>query len=142
MANLAKLTINRGKNMVNLSHSFTQIKSNLYYQNSQTDSKNAEPIADTWNHYFQSLQEAIAESNTAKEIIQKDYDRLQALAIAWEKEIQIALKNSREDRVRQALIYKQNCTARARELKTLIERHIIHITTLQIRLLYWQNQAT
>ncbi|MBD2681044.1 MULTISPECIES: PspA/IM30 family protein [Nostoc] len=128
--------------MVKISHSFTQIKSNLYYQNSRGDSKNTEPIADTWNHYLQSLHEAIAESNTAKEIIQKDYDRLQALAMAWEKEIQIALKNSCEDRVRQALAHKQNCTARARELKTLIERHVIHVTTLQIRLIYWRNQAT
>ncbi|WP_445634211.1 Heterocyst frequency control protein PatD [Nostoc sp. DSM 114161] len=128
--------------MVNISHSFTQIKSHLYSQNSQTESKNPEPLADTWNNYLQSLREAIAESKTAKEIIQKDYDRLQALAIAWEKEIQIALKNSREDRVRQAFAYKENCTARARELKTLIERHVIHVTTLQIRLLYWENQAT
>ncbi|RCJ15349.1 hypothetical protein A6S26_08530 [Nostoc sp. ATCC 43529] len=126
--------------MVRLSNSFTHIKPTLYSQNSQPDSKNAQPLADTWNHYLQSLHEAIAESNTAKEIIQKDYDRLQALAIAWEKEIQIALKNSREDRVRQALAYKQNCTARARELKNLIERYVIHTSILQTRLVYWENQ--
>ncbi|MFN6560457.1 MAG: PspA/IM30 family protein [Nostoc sp. ChiSLP01] len=128
--------------MIKTSHSFTQIKSHLYSQNSQADSKTAEPLADTWNNYLQSLREAIAESKTAKEVIQKDYDRLQALAMAWEKEIQIALKNSREDRVRQALAYKQNCIARARELKTLIERYVIHASILQTRLVYWENQAT
>ncbi|BAY77748.1 hypothetical protein NIES25_42160 [Nostoc linckia NIES-25] len=128
--------------MVKTSHSFTQIKSHLYSQNSQAESKNPELLADTWNNYLQSLREAIAESKTAKEIIQKDYDRLQDLAIAWEKEIQIALKNSREDRVRQAFAYKENCTARARELKTLIERYVIHASTLQTRLIYWENQAT
>jgi len=126
--------------MVELSHSFTQIKSGLYYQNSREHSKKAEPLADTWNYYLQSLHQAIAESNTAKEMIQKDYDRVQALAVAWEKEIQIALKNSCEDRIRQALACKQNYTARARELKTLVERHIIHLSILQTRLAYWQNQ--
>ncbi len=140
MANLAKITIDRGKNMVELTHSFTQIKSGLYYQNSRENSKKAEPLADTWNYYLQSLHQAIAESNTAKEMIQKDYDRVQALAVAWEKEIQIALKNSCEDRIRQALACKQNYTARARELKTLVERHIIHLSILQTRLAYWQNQ--
>ncbi|MFN6499203.1 MAG: PspA/IM30 family protein [Nostoc sp. DedQUE01] len=126
--------------MVELNHSFTQSKSAFSSPNSQPATKNTEALADTWNYYLQSLHEAIAESNTAKEIIQKDCDRLKALAIAWEKEIQIALKNSREDRVRQALAYKQNCTARARELKTLLERHVIHVSTLQTRLAYWQNQ--
>lgn len=140
MVNLNKLTINWGKNMVELNQLFTQIKSPSYPKTSQQDNKNSEPLADTWGNYLQSLQEAIAESNTAKEIIQKDYDRVQALAIAWEKEMQIALKNSCKERVRQALAYKQNCTARARELKTLVERHIIHVSTLETRLTYWQNQ--
>ncbi|MBC1237782.1 hypothetical protein [Nostoc sp. 2RC] len=126
--------------MVELSHSFTQIKSGLYYQNSRENSKKAEQLADTWNYYLQSLHQAIAESNTAKEMTQKDYDRVQALAVAWEKEIQIALKNSCEHRIRQALACKQNYTARARELKTLVERHIIHLSILQTRLAYWQNQ--
>lgn len=140
MANLAKITIDGGKNMVELSHSFTQIKSGLYYQNSRENSKKAEQLTDTWNYYLQSLHQAIAESNTAKEMTQKDYDRVQALAVAWEKEIQIALKNSCEDRIRQALACKQNYTARARELKTIVERHIIHLSILQTRLAYWQNQ--
>ncbi|MBW4676191.1 MAG: hypothetical protein KME52_19880 [Desmonostoc geniculatum HA4340-LM1] len=122
--------------MVELNHLFTQIQSPSYSENGQ----NAEPLADTWSDYIQTLHQAIAESNTAKQILQKDYDRVQALAIAWEKEIQIASKNSREDRVRQALAYKQNCTARARELKTLVERHVIHVNILQTRLAYWQNQ--
>ncbi|MBD2615280.1 MAG: hypothetical protein RMY62_007405 [Nostoc sp. ZfuVER08] len=126
--------------MVELSHSFTQIKSGLYYQNSRENSKKAEQLTDTWNYYLQSLHQAIAESNTAKEMTQKDYDRVQALAVAWEKEIQIALKNSCEDRIRQALACKQNYTARARELKTIVERHIIHLSILQTRLAYWQNQ--
>ncbi|MDF5710710.1 MAG: hypothetical protein PUP90_24335 [Nostoc sp. S4] len=126
--------------MVELNHLFTQVKLHSDPKNQQADDKNVEPLADTWNNYFQSLQEAIAESNTAKQIVQQDYDRLQALAIAWEKQIQIASRNSCEDKVRQALAYKQNCTARARELKTSLERHVIHISTLQTRLAYWQNQ--
>ncbi|WP_138498070.1 PspA/IM30 family protein [Nostoc sp. PA-18-2419] len=126
--------------MVELNHFFTQVKSHSYPQNQQPDDKNVKPLADTWNCYLQSLQEAIAESNTAKQIVEKDYDRLQALAIAWEKQIEIASINSSEDKVRQALVYKQNCTTRARELKTLLERHLIHISTLQTRLAYWQNQ--
>ncbi|MBD2413848.1 hypothetical protein FACHB389_29970 [Nostoc calcicola FACHB-389] len=122
--------------MVELNHLFTQIKSPSYSENDH----NAEPLADTWSHYLQTLHEAIAESDTAKQILQKDYARVQALAIAWEKEIQIASKNSREDRVRQALTYKQSCITKARELKTLVERHVIHVSILQTRLAYWQNQ--
>ncbi|MBD2517698.1 hypothetical protein H6G93_22505 [Nostoc sp. FACHB-973] len=136
VANLSQITINQGKNMVELNHFFTQIQSPSYSKNDQ----NAEPLADTWSDYIQTLHQAIAESNTTKQILQKDYNRVQALAIAWEKEVEIALKNSREDRVRQALVYKQNCTARAQELKTLVERHTIHVSILQTRLAYWQNQ--
>ncbi|MBN3883093.1 MAG: hypothetical protein V7K64_07180 [Nostoc sp.] len=126
--------------MVEANYLFTQFEPRSDLKTSQPDDKNAEALVDTWSHYLKTLHEAIAESNTAKQIAQKDYEKVQALAIAWEQKMQIALSNSSEDRVRQALAYKQIYTARARQLKTLVERHTIHINTLQTQLAFWENQ--
>jgi phage shock protein A len=128
------------KNMLEVNNFFNQIESSLYLKIAQPDNKNIETLADTWSHYLKTLREAIAESNTAKQIAQKDYKQAQALAIAWEQQMQIALSNSSEAQVHQALAHKQLYTARARQLQTLVERHIIHISTLKNQLSYWENQ--
>ncbi|ODH00807.1 hypothetical protein A4S05_31475 [Nostoc sp. KVJ20] len=128
------------KNMLEVNNLFNQIERGSYLKTFQPDNKNIEALADTWNNYLKTLHEAIAESNTAKQVAQRDYEKVQALAIAWEKQMQVALTNSSEKEVHQALAHKQIYTARARQLKTLVERHIIHISTLKTQLAYWENQ--
>ncbi|MEH1965707.1 hypothetical protein [Nostoc sp.] len=127
--------------MVELNYLFTQFEPRSDLENAQPDDKNVEALADTWSHYLKTLHEAIAELNTAKQMAQRDYEKVQALAIACEKQMQIALSNSNEEQVRQALAYKQIYTARARQLKTLMERHVIHISTLKSQLAFWGNQV-
>ncbi len=126
--------------MLEVNNLFNQVEPLSYLKIAQPENKNVEALADTWSHYLKTLREAIAESNTAKQTAQRDYEKVQALAIAWEKKMQIALSNSSEDRVHQALANKQIYTARARQLKTLVERHTIHIDTLKTQLAFWENQ--
>ncbi len=126
--------------MLEVNNLFNQVEPLSYLKIAQPENKNVEALADTWNHYLKTLREAIAESNTAKQTAQRDYEKVQALAIAWEKKMQIALSNSSEDGVHQALANKQIYTARARQLKTLVERHTIHIDTLKTQLAFWENQ--
>ncbi|MBN4006697.1 hypothetical protein [Nostoc sp. LPT] len=56
------------------------------------------------------------------------------------KKIQIALSNSSEERVDRALANQKIYTAKARQLKTLVERHTMHISTLETQLAFWENQ--
>ncbi len=126
--------------MLEVNYLFNQVEPRSYLKIAQPDNKKIEVLADTWSHYLKTLHEAIAESNTARQLAQRDYEKAETLAIAWEKQMQIALSNFSEAQVCQALAHKQLYTARARQLKTLVERHIIHISTLKTQLAYWENQ--
>jgi phage shock protein A len=96
--------------------------------------------ADAWRTYLCSLSEAVRRAIAARANIQRDYEKAQAEAEKWERQLQLAFENNDDDLAREALPRKTACANRVRSLKALSERYSIEIYTLRSQLTYWQNQ--
>lgn len=106
----------------------------------QQDSKNVQESAETQDSYFSDLRRALVDAISASKIAQRDYEKIQAEAEGWERQLQLALKHSGEDLVYQALMRKRACADKARNLKALVEQHSVQVSTLKSQLAFWENQ--
>ncbi len=86
----------------------------------QRDSENFQAEADKWGSYLNTVRKATVEAISAKKIVQRDYITLLAEVDTWERRLEIALNNNCEDLVCKALLCKNACTDKARNLKALL----------------------
>jgi phage shock protein A len=123
----------------------------LSLQNKSVDATAARPIAiansenfqaeaDTWDTYLSTLRRATADAISAKKIAQRDYLNVLAEADTWERRLEIARKNDCEDLVRKALLRRTALRDSARNLKALVEKHCVQVSTLKSQLNFWENQ--
>ena len=121
-------------------------------QNKSVDAKAARPITqrdgennaraevDTWDTYLSTLRRATVDAISAKKIAQRDYLNVLAEADTWERRLEIARKNDCEDLVRKALLRRTALRDSARNLKALVEKHCVQVSTLKSQLNFWENQ--
>lgn len=101
---------------------------------------NVQESADTWDTYTSDLCKAIVEAIAARTIAQQDYAKIQAEADGWERKLQLLALNSREDLVHQALLRRNACRDKARNLKVLLDKYSVQVSTLESQLAFWENQ--
>jgi hypothetical protein len=106
----------------------------------QRDSENFRFGVDTLDTHSRALRRATCDAIAARKIAQRDYKKVQAEADRWERRLQSALKDDREDLVREALLHTSVYRDRARQVKALAERHSIQVSTLKSQLAFWENQ--
>lgn len=107
----------------------------------QQDEEKVQVEADTWDTYLGTLYRATVEAIAASSSVQRDYEKVQAEADTWERQLQLGLEDDREDLVKLALWQRNACRDRAHQLKALVERHSVQVSTLKSQMAYWENQV-
>ncbi len=102
--------------------------------------ENLQAEADTWGSYLNTVRKATVEAISAKKIAQRNYVTLLAEVDTWERRLEIALNNDCEDLACKALLRRNACTNQACNLKALVEKHSVQVSTLKKELDFWENQ--
>lgn len=105
----------------------------------QRDSENVPAEADTWDTYLSTISKAIFAAKAARRIAQRDYEKVQAEADIWGRQLEIALEDDREDLACEALLRQTACRDRARNLKALMDKHSVQVSTLKSKLAFWES---
>ncbi len=106
----------------------------------QGDTEKVQGKAVTLDTQGWELHRASVDAIAARKIAQRDYKKVQAEADRWERRLQRALKDDHEDLLHEALLHRNAFRDRARQLKALVERHSIQVSTLKSQLAFWENQ--
>jgi phage shock protein A len=112
---------------------FATIDSNL--QNDKIE-------AQIWDTDLSALRRATIDAIAAKKLAQRDYLTVLAQADAWERRLEIALNNNCENSIRKALLRRTALRDSAHNLKTLIDKYSVQVSTLKSQLAFWENQLT
>lgn len=107
----------------------------------QQDEEKVQAEADTWDTYLGTLYRATVEAIAASSSVQRDYEKVQAEADTWERQLQLALEQDSEDLVKLALWQRNACRDRAHQLKALVDKHRLQVSTLKSQIVDWENQV-
>ena len=88
------------------------------------------------------IRRAISVAKVARTTAKLDYKRVQFELDSCKKQMQLALKDDREDLAYAALCRQTFWQDKARHLKTSIDKSAVQVSTLQAQLSYWANCAT
>ena len=104
----------------------------------ETGSKAANPE----DANFRPIRRAISVAKIGRTTAKLDYKRVQFELDSCEKQMQLALKDDREDLAYAALCRQTFWQDKARRLKSSMDKYAVQVSTLQTQLGYWANCAT